>query len=561
MNRRPGIRAVDSNMSRRAPPPRNLPMTKRRVPGARTVPPKSSLSESSEESSDVSPIVNTRRSRPKSPYYVDDDDEIDETLFSIANGEKLRKAGQRRRSLSSADSSERHNNRKKVGNAFHQRVQPVQRPAYVSKLPAPKVKRGGIKLHRPPPRPKEDSSSSSSSDLQRMLGKNESSSSGSSYDSDSDDSSDNPRKLRIDPMEEETIKAVRKAKLLARIEQMETKGVKRSKAYNYRSSEEELMVEVARMEVLAERAVRIEQGRAFLMTAVNGAEKGSSFIDRKGWLPFNFNISGFSKQLHKDIDKYDDCLERGVADTLGPGGSRVWWMDLLTVLLPSMAYYSMTNRITENSEYANEVIRNNPEFQSRLAQEMAKELSHTTVEDRRALEDQVKQLQLEIDKIRRQHNSTSSIRPLIPEASPSVVTPSPPVIGRMAPPPKSQPTNHPLGDFPVVEEDFQQMQQLLTQQKNQSTQKKAIQSQIRNEVQKGLQEVSQNVNEVRQQTARQIRKMEMQEEKRAREQQQKAVSEAVVRRKIPDPPSKRPAVKLATIDLGDESSESEVESL
>lgn len=567
-----GVRAVDSQ---RRPPPRKLPpRTAPNIPGVhRHQPPvQYDGSISSEESSDVSPVV---QRRSKNKYHVEDDGPIDASLWNIANMEKARRPGSRRNaaSLSSADSSERHKNRKKVGNAFRNRTQaPARRPT-VSKLPPAR------KFNAPPPppsarrRPISSDSSSSDIDLNRLMGRAQDSD--SSYDYSSDDSSDMGKgggHMRIDPLEDETLKAVRKAKLLARIEQMEVKGVKRSKVFNYRTSEEELMVEVARMEVLSERAIRIEQGRAFLMTSVNGVEKGAGHIDRKKWLPFYFNVGGFSKQLHKDIDKYDDCLERGVAETIGPSGSRVWWMDLITVLLPSMVYYSMTNRMTEDPAYANEVMRNNPEFQARIAREVAKELAHTQTEERQGIADELRLARQEIADIRRQQNPSYQPTPQ------NNLQPTAPVIGRMVPPPMTAiPTTHPLGDFPVDESATREMQQLLAQQQVQKNAATNMRAEINQTVRQEIQGVSQNLREEQlRQASRQQKQMEMDAERDARQERtaerreqarsrpsirprappaSKGKAVPGVRRRLPAPPSKRSAV---TLDLG---SESEVDSL
>lgn len=284
----------------------------------------------------------------------------------------------------------------------------------------------------------------------------------------------------LDPLEEETLKAVRKAKLLARLEQMEAKGIKRSKVFNYRSNEEELMVEVARMEVLAERATRIEQGRSALMTLVKTVERGACFVDRRKYLPVKANLGGFSGSMIKDIDRYDDCLERGVAETLGPSSSRVWWVEMLYILIPSMVWYSMTNRMTEDPKYASEVIRQNPEFQRVLAKEVAREMSHTENVERARLEAELQQARQELE--RQTVANTSGASSLF--TSPSVGGNASQAHSQQQPtrttaasknnnsrPPSSGnalPTTNPLGDYPVDETETRKMQAFLKRQQDQT---------------------------------------------------------------------------------------------
>lgn len=543
-----GIRAVDAPQQSRklppgariragqAPPPRGLPVVKRSptttsgvrfrdaVPVANKTAPNvedsgSASSEESNSSDSVSPIQPTASHH----HGREEEHEVDDSLWEIANMSKARKAGQKSRGeLDSADSSERHEARKKVGDAFKSRA-PKPRPITVSKLPPKPSQRThgklptpppqstrphiplpqGLRPNRPPPRPgksnKDDSSESS--------GESDDDDEYSSYDDDDDSSSSGDggtgpfgmgKPMYYDPLEEETLKAVRKAKLLARIEQMEAKGVKRTKVFTFRTSEEELMVEVARMEVLAERAIRIEQGRAMLITNIKAIEKGTGFVDRKKWLPLEFNLGGYSKHIIKDMDKFDDCLERGVAETIGPSSSRVWWVELLWILIPSMAYYSMTNSMHKDPEYTNEVLRKNPEFQDRLAREMAKELAHTERQDRERIERELQEARMRLDQ-----QSAPLTNPLPPSARPRSQQSggggvAPPNIGTMRPP-QRVPTNNPLGDYPVDNTETAKMMAFIAQQQAQNQQKAAqgvnVTETVRNEVRAGLQDVQQTMRE------------------------------------------------------------------
>jgi hypothetical protein len=223
-----------------------------------------------------------------------------------------------------------------------------------------------------------DSSSSSSSN-----------GGGSSYDT--DDDSDSVRGpaghlFQRDPLEDEMNKAIRKAKLLARIDQLAGRGVKPSKNFTYRAPEDELIVEVARMETLAQRAVRIQQGRAAFISMVGTSEKGMNAADDTEMLPFNFYMNGFTRQTVKDITNYDDCLERGVESMLGSGGSFPWYVELAFILVPAMVTHSMMNRFKDNPEHTKKVLQQDPQLRTEVAKELAHEMHRT--ERAKILEDE-----------------------------------------------------------------------------------------------------------------------------------------------------------------------------
>ncbi len=263
----------------------------------------------------------------------------------------------------------------------------------------------------------------------------------------------------MDPAEREVVRAFTKAKLLARVDQMIARGVKPDKKFTFRTSDEELATEVAKMELMAERAVRIQQGRAVFVPLVRGIETGANLVDRKGWAPVKLSLGGFGRQLHKDLGQYDDCLERGVTATIGPSGTNVWWVELLMILLPAMVTYGFSNRAAENPEYANELMRGNPELQQSVAQAVAAEISRTKREDGQGAQAELKRLRDENAALRQ------GVTPMPAPANTVPPNQHHPVIGRMIPPPKLVPTTHPLGDFKPNPADTQEMQALLSAQK------------------------------------------------------------------------------------------------
>lgn len=544
-----GIRAVD------APPTSLPPGARRRVVQAKHLEQSVSSDEyDNESSSDVSPIGNFKDESSS--------DSVDESLWKIANIHKARKdGGKNADSLESADSSGRYKARKSVGDAFKPRGGKPRKKVVAAKLPEkPKKKKHHAPIPPPPSRrrlPKQvfdesddDDDDIDSDEVERLLNSGRRGGGGrrSNFADDDDDDDDlwwdeddddGDEGFRYDPLEEETMKAVRKAKLLARIEQMEGKGIKASKKFNYKSNEDEMMVEVARMEVLAERSVRIEQGRAMLLPMVSGLEKGSNYVDRKSWLPFLLNLNGFSSQLSKNIDKFDDCLERGVAETIGPTGGHVWWIDLLWILIPSMVQYSFTNRMTENPAYANEVLRNNPEFQAKIAEEMAKELTHTEKQRRKDLEDQLAEARAELEQVRGQ---PKQYRPSAGASSRPSLAPAPPTVGNMVPPKAKVPTSHPLGDYPVDESATREMQQFILSQQMGNNQSAQLRNEVRQQVQQGIQDINQNLREEQRRNAViQQKRLELEEEKLAREQQVERERE-----KKRQEPTTRPRIPSAT---------------
>ena len=511
VNAIPGVKRVPNGTSKR------VPIGKRSIPGVHAVDEsdddeteteseseseiESAVSELDESTSSVPPPL-----RPKSPYQPGHEEGVDESLWKIANTEKAKKKSD------SADSSERVRARKSVGDAF--RPKRNHNEVRVAKLPPPPSQRAPQRVpqrmpqrvpqrpsQRVPQRPSQRVPQRPSQRVpQRPSQRDVSSSlslSSDEFDEDDEDSSSgslsssSSQGMTVDPIEEETIKAVRKAKLLARIEQMQAKGVKTSKNFNYRSNEEEMMVEVAKMEVLAERSIRIEQGRALLLPLVTGIESGLNFVDRKQWLPVKANMNGFSNQLAADIDKYDDCLERGVAETIGPAGGHAWWVDLMMILGPSMLHYSFMSRLSSTPTYANELLNNNPSFRAEISGKMAQELSHAEKQRRLETERELARVQqenliLKQNQMRAQSQmqmppssqmpmrTTSQMPPnqTVSQSKPSISLPSPSTSTSTKEVKfvKPVPSKHPLGDLPVDGNATREMHAFIESQKQKQKQ-------------------------------------------------------------------------------------------
>jgi hypothetical protein len=183
--------------------------------------------------------------------------------------------------------------------------------------------------------------------------------------------------------------AIRKAKLLARITQLAKRGIRPTKTPNWRASEEELTIEVARMEVIAARSVRIEQGRAALVMAVGTSETGMNFVDDR-FLPedssFKIGMRGYTKHLTGELSNYDDVLERGMNSVMGPPGEGYWLAELGFMLGSSMVMYRINKSKEDNAKQERretiEQLKQNPEFRRAIAKEIVEEMRQQQLQER-----------------------------------------------------------------------------------------------------------------------------------------------------------------------------------
>jgi len=179
--------------------------------------------------------------------------------------------------------------------------------------------------------------------------------------------------MQENPIEKEMEQAIRKAKLLARIEQLEDRGIKASKNFTYKSSEQEMVIEVAKMEVKSQRGARIKQGRAAFITTIAGTEKLMNMSDDRKVLPWMWYMQDITKVVVSDIKLFDDCLERGVEQVLGPTGEMPWYLECLSILIPMMVEKSVLNRFKNDPKHTNEVLKQNPELRQNVAREIVRE--------------------------------------------------------------------------------------------------------------------------------------------------------------------------------------------
>lgn len=341
-----GIRALDSSGARAPPAPQD------------SSPPKRAASRAEDEE--------------------EDDGDFDESLGALLNPAKVRSKTTRDLEVEAAeqpgddsDSSDPNLQRQMEYIIAAQRNkaakdQPRRRKVPINAEPPPPPPQGGKK--KKPSKSPSISSSSSSPQTQSSSG-----GSGEEPSEDDDEEEDEDEPEEETRLERKIRKACEKAKLLARIDQLhESHHIPKTREFTYRASTEELTVEVARMEVLALRGVRVKQGRAAFLYSVMGIEKAMNFSDKQEALPFNWYMGGFTKEATRSIADYDDALESAVEDLVGPGGRMPWYMQLGFILVPAMAQHSMMQRFKDDPEHTARVLREDPALANRVAEEIAR---------------------------------------------------------------------------------------------------------------------------------------------------------------------------------------------
>jgi hypothetical protein len=189
----------------------------------------------------------------------------------------------------------------------------------------------------------------------------------------------------INEQEEEMKRAVRKAKLLARVTQLATRGIKPDKLYTWQTSEYELQIAVAKMEVIASKSKRIEQGRSALLLFAGGVEKSCNYVDEQNYgmlRGYKFAMQGYSEHLFGEIGNFDDCLDKGMEEIFGPDENRKWYVELAWLLGASMAMYSMTNKRKRQDEMKAlvEEVKKDKVFMDALKREVLQEMRREEVQ-------------------------------------------------------------------------------------------------------------------------------------------------------------------------------------
>ena len=195
----------------------------------------------------------------------------------------------------------------------------------------------------------------------------------------------------INEQEEEMKRAVRKAKLLARITQLTTRGIKPDKVYTWQTSEYELQIAVAKMEVISSKSKRIEQGRSALLFFAAGVEKGCNYVDDQNYSAlrgYKFTMQGYSEHLFGEIGNFDDCLDKGMEEIFGPDENRKWYVELAWLLGSSMAMYSMTNKRKRQDEMKAlvEEVKKDKVFMDGLKREIMQDMRRDEIQNQTSTE-------------------------------------------------------------------------------------------------------------------------------------------------------------------------------
>jgi hypothetical protein len=187
-----------------------------------------------------------------------------------------------------------------------------------------------------------------------------------------------PRPLSIED------EALQKAKYIVRMEQLKDRGIKPDKNYDAKSSLQDLKMGALRMEVIDMRQKRIEQGRSALLMTVSGIEMGCNYLDDNNYLGnFKLHMRGFNNHVFDDITMYDDCLEKGVEELLGPMENRKWYTELFRMLVASMVMYSYTNRRNHSNTIKDVAaeLKKDEDFMKTVKDEIRKESAAATAPD------------------------------------------------------------------------------------------------------------------------------------------------------------------------------------
>jgi hypothetical protein len=198
--------------------------------------------------------------------------------------------------------------------------------------------------------------------------------SGSATGSGSDEAGDkkNESTDESDRLEKEMDSVIKKARLLGRIQQLTQKGGKPSKVFDHRSSTYEMKIEIARMEVVAERGARIKQGRMMLLATSATIEKSCKMWDRYFYDYVTFQVEGITKDTLMSISDYDDALEEAVEDLIGPQGKIPWYYRISALFASNMYERSLLNRSKQTPEHSAQVMARDPELRERVSLELAR---------------------------------------------------------------------------------------------------------------------------------------------------------------------------------------------
>jgi len=107
--------------------------------------------------------------------------------------------------------------------------------------------------------------------------------------------------MQLSSRSEEVDETVMKARYLARIEQLQQRGIDPRRKLTAKDPIEEFELLVHKMEIEEARLKRINTGRTWLRTGCVGIEKGCNIVDRNEWLPVSLGMGGFEEHVRHEM--------------------------------------------------------------------------------------------------------------------------------------------------------------------------------------------------------------------------------------------------------------------
>lgn len=164
-----------------------------------------------------------------------------------------------------------------------------------------------------------------------------------------------------------------KFKVLRKLEDLESKGVKLSKKYNMESNLQEMQGEYEMIIDEKEKSNSVKfQGRA-LMAIVTGLEFLNNKID-----PFDIKLDGWSEQINENINDYDEIFAE-LHEKYKSKGKMAPELKLLMQLGGSAIMVHMTNSMFKSSMPGmDDIMRQNPELMQQFTQAAVNSMSQSS---------------------------------------------------------------------------------------------------------------------------------------------------------------------------------------
>lgn len=156
-----------------------------------------------------------------------------------------------------------------------------------------------------------------------------------------------------------------KKEILYQMDRLEAKGYKLPKKFTLQSDIEEMRVEYNRIVREKDVDASIRFQRKMMMAFVTGVEFLNDRYD-----PFDVRLSGWSDNVHENINDYDDIFEELHDKYKGSGKKMAPELRLLMSLSGSAFMFHFTNRMLKQSDVpgVEEVLRSDPQLMKQFQQ-------------------------------------------------------------------------------------------------------------------------------------------------------------------------------------------------